>query len=115
MLVVAGDMVGTRLDRGQVDVVAGLSTVLLAGQVTVDLSAAQVLISIQSMILCDEPYLNEPGWANSGGTPKSLACEYWLESEAQRSLTYSADSANVRRMVVKTAVSLPRYVLRSWS
>ncbi|KAI1795079.1 ubiquitin conjugating enzyme family protein [Ganoderma leucocontextum] len=47
----------------------------------------QVLISIQSMILCDEPYLNEPGWANSGGTPKSLAY-----------------SANVRRMVVKTAM-----------
>ncbi|KAI0737682.1 ubiquitin conjugating enzyme family protein [Daedaleopsis nitida] len=47
----------------------------------------QVLISIQSMILCDEPYLNEPGWANSGGTPKSMAY-----------------SANVRRMVVKTAM-----------
>ncbi|EJF62236.1 ubiquitin conjugating enzyme family protein [Dichomitus squalens] len=46
----------------------------------------QVLISIQSMILCEEPYLNEPGWANSGGTPKSLAY-----------------SANIRRMVVKTA------------
>ena len=40
MLVVAGDMVGTRLDRGEVDVVAGLCTVLLARQVTVDLSAA---------------------------------------------------------------------------
>ncbi|TFK93617.1 ubiquitin conjugating enzyme family protein [Polyporus arcularius HHB13444] len=47
----------------------------------------QVLISIQSMILCDEPYLNEPGWANSGGTPKSTAY-----------------SANVRRMVVRTAM-----------
>ncbi|KAI0650839.1 ubiquitin conjugating enzyme family protein [Trametes meyenii] len=47
----------------------------------------QVLISIQSMILCDEPYLNEPGWANSGGTPKSVAY-----------------SANVRRMVVRTAM-----------
>ncbi|KAH9899465.1 ubiquitin conjugating enzyme family protein [Cubamyces lactineus] len=47
----------------------------------------QVLISIQSMILCDEPYLNEPGWANSGGTPKSIAY-----------------SANIRRMVVKTAM-----------
>ncbi|KAF8655221.1 hypothetical protein AX16_003128 [Volvariella volvacea WC 439] len=47
----------------------------------------QVLISIQSMILCDEPYLNEPGWASSGGTPQSHAY-----------------SANVRRMVVKTAM-----------
>ncbi|KAF9009093.1 ubiquitin conjugating enzyme family protein [Cyathus striatus] len=55
--------------------VAGKSTLL------------QVLISIQSMILCDEPYLNEPGWASSGGTPQSRAY-----------------SANVRRMVVKTAM-----------
>ncbi|KAG6854764.1 hypothetical protein C0991_001191 [Blastosporella zonata] len=47
----------------------------------------QVLISIQSMILCEEPYLNEPGWANQGGTPASRAY-----------------SANVRRMVVKTAM-----------
>jgi len=47
----------------------------------------QVLISIQSMILCEEPYLNEPGWATSGGTPQSKAY-----------------SANVRRMVVKTAM-----------
>ncbi|EIN10758.1 hypothetical protein PUNSTDRAFT_142698 [Punctularia strigosozonata HHB-11173 SS5] len=47
----------------------------------------QVLISIQSMILCDEPYLNEPGWANDAGTPQSK--DY---------------SANVRRMVVKTAM-----------
>ncbi|KAF8897511.1 hypothetical protein BD779DRAFT_1491261 [Infundibulicybe gibba] len=47
----------------------------------------QVLISIQSMILCEEPYLNEPGWASSGGSPQSHAY-----------------SANVRRMVVKTAM-----------
>ncbi|CDO68460.1 hypothetical protein BN946_scf184760.g16 [Trametes cinnabarina] len=46
-----------------------------------------VLISIQSMILCDEPYVNEPGWANSGGTPKSVAY-----------------SKNIRRMVVRTAM-----------
>ncbi|KAG6919415.1 hypothetical protein DXG01_006298 [Tephrocybe rancida] len=55
--------------------VAGKSTLL------------QVLISIQSMILCEEPYLNEPGWANQGGTANSRAY-----------------SANVRRMVVKTAM-----------
>ncbi|KAG8962660.1 hypothetical protein FRC03_003913 [Tulasnella sp. 419] len=47
----------------------------------------QVLISIQSMILCEEPYLNEPGWANDGGSPQSMAY-----------------SANVRRMVVNTAM-----------
>ncbi|KAF8529120.1 ubiquitin conjugating enzyme family protein [Hysterangium stoloniferum] len=47
----------------------------------------QVLISIQSMILCEEPYLNEPGWANSAGTPQSIAY-----------------SANIRRMVVNTAM-----------
>ncbi|KIK65287.1 hypothetical protein GYMLUDRAFT_38722 [Collybiopsis luxurians FD-317 M1] len=47
----------------------------------------QVLISIQSMILCEEPYLNEPGWASSAGTPQSKAY-----------------SANVRRMVVRTAM-----------
>ncbi|TDL29200.1 hypothetical protein BD410DRAFT_779533 [Rickenella mellea] len=47
----------------------------------------QVLISIQSMILCEEPYLNEPGWANDGGSPQSQAY-----------------SANVRRMVVNTAM-----------
>jgi hypothetical protein len=29
------------------------------------------------MILCEEPYLNEPGWANDGGTPQSRQCE-WL-------------------------------------
>ncbi|KAF6762638.1 ubiquitin conjugating enzyme family protein [Ephemerocybe angulata] len=55
--------------------VAGRSTLL------------QVLISIQSMILCEEPYLNEPGWAQGAGTPPSQAY-----------------SANVRRMVVKTAM-----------
>ncbi|TCD63872.1 hypothetical protein EIP91_004811 [Steccherinum ochraceum] len=55
--------------------VAGRSTLL------------QVLISIQSMILCDEPYLNEPAWANGSGSPQSKAY-----------------SANVRRMVVKTAM-----------
>lgn len=55
--------------------VAGRSTLL------------QVLISIQSMILCEEPYLNEPGWASSAGTAQSKAY-----------------SANVRRMVVKVAM-----------
>jgi len=47
----------------------------------------QVLISIQSMILCDEPYLNEPGWEAQRGTPQS-----------------ESYSANVRRMVVHTAM-----------
>ncbi|KAL1412563.1 hypothetical protein Q8F55_000310 [Vanrija albida] len=47
----------------------------------------QVLISIQSLILCEEPYLNEPGWANQAGTVASKAY-----------------SANVRRMVVEDAM-----------
>ncbi|KIY71465.1 ubiquitin conjugating enzyme family protein [Cylindrobasidium torrendii FP15055 ss-10] len=47
----------------------------------------QVLISIQSMILCDEPYLNEPGWANEAGTANSKAY-----------------TKNVRRMAVKVAM-----------
>jgi len=47
----------------------------------------QVLISIQSMILNDEPYLNEPAWAESSGTSQSMAY-----------------SANVRRMAVNTAM-----------
>lgn len=41
-------------------------------------AVSQVLISIQSMILCDEPYLNEPGWAGLGGSPQSKACEYQI-------------------------------------
>lgn len=47
----------------------------------------QVLISIQAMILNDEPYLNEPGWSSQAGTPASRAY-----------------SANVRRMVVADAL-----------
>jgi hypothetical protein len=43
-----------------------------------EVSTSQVLISIQSMILCEEPYLNEPGWASSGGTPQSRACKFFL-------------------------------------
>ncbi|KAH9819746.1 hypothetical protein DFH28DRAFT_886164 [Melampsora americana] len=47
----------------------------------------QVIISIQSMILCQEPYLNEPGWATMSGTPAS-----------------NAYNLNVRRMVVDDAM-----------
>lgn len=57
------------------------------------------------MILCDEPYLNEPGWANSGGTPQSKACELVSISGLSVYL-FAVDSANVRRMVVRTAVSV---------
>lgn len=56
------------------------------------------------MILCDEPYLNEPGWANGGGTPQSKACK-----SVDNGLNFcllAVDSANVRRMVVRTAVSV---------
>lgn len=87
MFVIAGDVVRTRLDRREVDVVAGLPMTHSKRAAIAHFAAAQVLISIQSMILCDEPYLNEPGWANSGGTPKSVACECRLEPEASRSLT----------------------------
>ncbi|EIW82142.1 ubiquitin conjugating enzyme family protein [Coniophora puteana RWD-64-598 SS2] len=55
--------------------VAGKSTLL------------QVLISIQSMILCEEPYINEPGWDKDAGSSRSLAYTY-----------------NVRRMVVRAAM-----------
>ncbi|WVQ95948.1 hypothetical protein IAU59_003047 [Kwoniella sp. CBS 9459] len=47
----------------------------------------QVLISIQSLILCEEPYLNEPGWADQAGSPQSKAY-----------------SANVRRMTLIDAM-----------
>ncbi|KAG2354905.1 ubiquitin-conjugating enzyme/RWD-like protein [Suillus spraguei] len=63
----------------------------------------QVLISIQSMIPCEEPYLNEPGWANDGGTPQSRQCE-WLNSMIITFPDFLLDSFNVWRMVVKTAV-----------
>ncbi|WVQ77522.1 hypothetical protein IAR50_007208 [Cryptococcus sp. DSM 104548] len=56
----------------------------IAGQSTL----LQVLISIQSLILCDEPYCNEPGWANDGGSAQSKAY-----------------SANVRRMVLLDAMA----------
>ena len=61
------------------------------------------------MILTDEPYLNEPAWAESSGTPQSMACKILFELKP--CLAYSdvlslKDSANVRRMVVQTAVSL---------
>lgn len=69
----------------------------------------QVLISIQSMILCDEPYLNEPGWANGGGTPQSKACEF--VNNASSFCLLVADSANVRRMVVRTAVRVSLFLV----
>lgn len=56
----------------------------IAGQSTL----LQVLISIQSLIMCEEPYLNEPGWANDGGSANSKAY-----------------SANVRRMVLIDAMA----------
>ena len=80
VLVLARYMVRTRLDCWEVNVVAGMCGANVLGTVMPIpiLIPPQVLISIQSMILCEEPYLNEPGWANSGGTPKSLACEYLI-------------------------------------
>lgn len=48
----------------------------------------QVLISIQSLILCEEPYCNEPGWASQGGSASSKRY-----------------SANIRRMVLVDAMA----------
>ncbi|OXC68093.1 hypothetical protein AYX13_03304 [Cryptococcus neoformans] len=56
----------------------------IAGQSTL----LQVLISIQSLILCEEPYLNEPGWANMSGSAQSKAY-----------------NANIRRMVLADAMA----------
>jgi len=61
------------------------------------------------MILCDEPYLNEPGWANGGGTPQSKACKSVNNGPSFYLLV--ADSANVRRMVVRTAVGVPVFLV----
>ena len=61
------------------------------------------------MILCDEPYLNEPGWANGGGSPQSKACKS-VNNEMDICLCI-ADSANVRRMVVRTAVRALSYFM----
>jgi len=33
----------------------------------------QLLLSIQSLILCEQPYFNEPGWESSYGTPAGIA------------------------------------------
>ncbi len=72
MLILVGNMVRTRMGVRQIDTVAGrFAFTPLATWLMWD----QVLISIQSMILCDEPYLNEPGWASSAGTPQSQACK----------------------------------------
>ena len=80
VLVLARYMVRTRLDCWEIDVVAGMCGANVLGTVMpIPIPIPpQVLISIQSLILYEEPYLNEPGWANSGGTPKSLACEYLI-------------------------------------
>lgn len=56
----------------------------IAGQSTL----LQVLISIQSLIMCEEPYCNEPAWANDAGTPQAKAYD-----------------ANVRRMVLVDAMA----------
>jgi hypothetical protein len=67
------DMVICRMDCWQIHAASGwLNDRCARGEEFIQ--GFQVLISIQSMILCDEPYLNEPGWASSGGTPQSKAC-----------------------------------------
>jgi hypothetical protein len=103
MLISARYLVRPWLDFGSVDIAAGerADSDVSCLQTTIHL---QVLISIQSMILCDEPYLNEPGWANGGGTPQSKACKPLKRCDYVTVLLTPTDSSNVRRMVVRTAV-----------
>lgn len=61
------------------------------------------------MILCDEPYLNEPGWASGGGTPQSKACK--SVNNGLGFCLLATDSANVRRMVVRTAVGVSLFLV----
>lgn len=61
------------------------------------------------MILCEEPYLNEPGWADKAGSAESRTCEIPSHDAHDLCLDF-ADSKNVRRMVVKAAVSMNGYV-----
>lgn len=75
VLVPSGDLGRARLDRWQIDPVTGLHFADSGASLSGLTQIPQVLISIQSMILCEEPYLNEPGWAGSAGTPQSRACE----------------------------------------
>lgn len=74
----------------------------------------QVLISIQSLILCEEPYLNEPGgsfggngadgtgWAGQSGV--SLEAGQGLPSTNPQTRRSEEYSANVRRMVLVDAM-----------
>lgn len=45
------------------------------GRISGKSTLLQVLISIQSLILCEEPYLNEPGWASQGGVSGEILAE----------------------------------------
>ena len=65
----------------------------------------QVLISIQSLILCDEPYLNEPGWANSSGVSETIPDVSLSNSDKMQSAESKSYSANVRRMVIMDAMA----------
>jgi len=72
---VARNVVRAGLGSREINIVAGeLCNSFSARSGIVLNTRVQVLISIQSMILCDEPYLNEPSWASDGGTPQSLTC-----------------------------------------
>jgi hypothetical protein len=69
-------LVWTRMGFRKIDPAPGQSEPWLKRARTAQIANIQVLISIQSMILCDEPYLNEPGWASGAGTPASNACKF---------------------------------------
>lgn len=51
----------------------------------------QVLVSIQSLILVNEPYFNEPGYERSRGTPSGMASSREYD-------------ANIRQATVKWAM-----------
>lgn len=49
--------------------------------------AAQVLVSIQSLILVSEPYFNEPGYERSRGTPSGTASSREYDANIRQATT----------------------------
>jgi ubiquitin-protein ligase len=60
----------------------------------------QVLISIQALILIDEPYFNEPGYQNSMGTPTGQA--------QSRAYNENIQKQNVRYAIIEQIKNPPR-------
>lgn len=49
----------------------------------------QVLVSIQAMILCDEPYYNEPGWSNDKGTSREYLAHLYHATIRHATMNYA--------------------------